>query len=295
VHGPPLLSIFSLLLFSHTPLPPNSYVCNVPELATEAALISVFSLYGELESVRLIPTRHAVFANFTSVASAILARDELHGRPKPSTLLPVPVSPTAVTAGADSGALEGSVLDSGSHERPLHINFTTAQQNCMRARTGRTSWSYDERMGAGGGGGGGYAGRMGGSPPYGGRGGRFAPGPRPTGRSRGLAAAGFGYGDRYGDRYGGSYAGFAGRAAAGASAQPARSRGLYLGSLPISASLNELADLFEKYADIESMRLVRSPPGFLPPSLSTSARLPFLMCARTGRPVCPLEPCKYRL
>jgi RNA recognition motif-containing protein len=216
-------------------------VCNVPEAATEDALASVFSLYGQLESVRLLPNRHAVFANFTSIASAILARESLHGRPKPPALLAAALD----AAGQSSGATEATPV----HERPLHINFTTAQQNCMRARSGRSVWAGDERRVAG------YASGAG-PTAFGGRGVGLSLGPRPTSRPRGQAAAAA-FGSGHG---GGGYGVFAGRAAAsaGASPPPARSRGLYLGSLPTSADLTELADLFEKYSDVESLRLVRA-------------------------------------
>ena len=46
-------------------------MCNVPEGASEAALTAVFSPYGELESVRMVPKKRAAFANYTCVASNV--------------------------------------------------------------------------------------------------------------------------------------------------------------------------------------------------------------------------------
>ncbi|EOD32005.1 hypothetical protein EMIHUDRAFT_202534 [Emiliania huxleyi CCMP1516] len=91
--------------------------------ASEAALTAVFSPYGELESVRMVPKKRAAFANYTCVASAIQARERLHGRARPA--------PFAEAAAAEAAS---GVPGSG---KPLLINFTSSQQNCMRARNGR--------------------------------------------------------------------------------------------------------------------------------------------------------------
>jgi len=78
----------------------------------------------------MVPKKRAAFANYTSVLAAIHAREKLHCRPKPPALLQtadeIPGGGKADARGARS-----------ANERPLLINFTSAQENCMRARTGR--------------------------------------------------------------------------------------------------------------------------------------------------------------
>ena len=108
----------------------------------------------------------------------------------------------------------------GEGAKPLLINFTSAQQNCMRARGGRhNGWddSANGRRGGERGGERGYSGRaMGGGASR-----------RPPERSPG-------------------------------SELPARSRALYLGSVPDTAELEDLAALIEPLAIVESLRLVRT-------------------------------------
>merc|ERR1719440_2723102 len=59
----------------------NLYVANVPEHLTDASLSSTFSAYGELESVRLVPKKHAAFVNIVTISSAMKAKDSMHGKP----------------------------------------------------------------------------------------------------------------------------------------------------------------------------------------------------------------------
>ena len=128
----------------------NLYVANIPETFTEPAVLSMFGPFGELESVRLAPRKHVAFINFAAVTSAIRAKEAMHYK------YPAPRDGNGLTEPA---------------ARPMLINFTSAQQNCMRARGGRPSqgiWAeqggggrgrgYDQRGGGGGGGGGGYGG-----------------------------------------------------------------------------------------------------------------------------------------
>ena len=190
----------------------NLYVANVPESLSEQGLFALFGRFGELESIRLVPRKLAAFVNYVSVSCAIRAKDAMHFKhPNPKDC---------------NGLLTEVAL------KPLLINFTSAQQNCMRARGGRhAAW--------GGGPGGGQ-----GESPNSGSFGRREPrgmGERGMGeRGRGLGGAG------------------RGRAEARPGIElPTRSRALYLGSVPEAAGLEDLASLIESMAIIESLRLVR--------------------------------------
>ena len=88
----------------------NLYVANVPETISDAELTALFTPFGEMESIRIGPKKGAAFINYTSIAAAIKAKENVH---KQTTIV-----------GADPAP------------KPLLINFTSAQQNCMRARGG---------------------------------------------------------------------------------------------------------------------------------------------------------------
>ena len=87
-----------------------------------------------------MPRKRAAFVNFTTIGAASKAKEAMHCKPLPGA------------AGADGGAPDSRI-------KPLLINFTSAQQNCMRARNGgraAPSAGYGgEMMGHGGGGRGG--------------------------------------------------------------------------------------------------------------------------------------------
>ena len=151
---------------------------------------------------------------------------------------------------------------SGSAElpKPLLLNFTSSQQNCMRARgeshqkysdgRGRESGGYDGRGtgrgfgrpdGRGGGGGGGGGGKSGGGGGGGGGGAGYD-----------AHANGNGYAPR--------------RHPAGPRARSAaeQSRSLYLGSVPDGMSLVDVAAAVEPYGVVESLRMVRRIRGCSP-------------------------------
>uniref|UniRef100_A0A7S4BLX7 RRM domain-containing protein n=2 Tax=Chrysotila carterae TaxID=13221 RepID=A0A7S4BLX7_CHRCT len=164
---------------------------------TKASLQAIFTPYGELESTRVVPTKHAAFVNFTSILSALRAKEAIHNKP-PSKL-----------EGAPDDLLT----------KPMLINFTSAQQNCMRARGGAAAWS------------GGVQRR------------HFDSRGRADGRERFHGGkGGFAHGSRRGDPNG---------------AAPSVSRALYFGSLPDDVGLSELAKVVEPYGVVESMRLLR--------------------------------------
>ena len=192
----------------------NLYVANVPESFSEQSILSLFGRFGDLESIRLVPRKFAAFVNYVSVSCAIRAKEAMHFK--------------------HPGPREGNGLVEVA-PKPLLINFTSAQQNCMRARGGRhAGWD-------GNGGNGGGRGRMGERYGYGDRGGGYERG----GFERG----------QYGGR---GMGGGRGREGRGLPTElPSRSRALYLGSVPDAASLEELAALIESLAVIESLRLVR--------------------------------------
>ena len=193
----------------------NLYVANVPDSASDDVVSSLFTPFGELESVRLVPKKRAAFVNYANVTSALKAKEAMHCK----------VLPREPNAPADPLA------------KPILINFTSAQQNCMRARGG----------------------------PSGGWGGGSGGGSRHDGGGRGRHGGydrGYGH-DRY-DRYersgkgGGGYGRRGeGRAPREPPPPPARSRALYVGGVPDAASLEELASLVEGLAVLESLRLVR--------------------------------------
>ena len=130
--------------------------------------------------------------NFTSITSAIRAKDSTHGK----------------LATPDAGSAQAN--------KPMLINFTSAQQNCMRARArapnGGGNWggmgSRDHHQS--------YEGRMDSHP----RAPRYPPSRRSGPR-----------GDSSRD--------------SGSSSLPTKSRALYFGSLPDSAGLKELVALVE--------------------------------------------------
>eukprot|EP00908_Phaeocystis_cordata_P020597 Transcript_32256.p1 GENE.Transcript_32256~~Transcript_32256.p1 ORF type:complete len:488 (-),score=125.70 Transcript_32256:448-1911(-) len=199
----------------------NLYVANVGESVEEAQLTAVFQPFGDLESVRLVPKKRAAFVNFTSISAAMRAgggKDGVHCRQ------PLPPEP---------GEPEPS--------KPFMINFTSSQQNCMRARGGggmgglrpdgrgpdgrggrggRMMGERGGRYGGGGGGGGargmerdagGYAGVMHGPPDgmrggyagvRGGRGGNMMMGGMPGGMGGGMPGGAGGMGMQQGMRPG---------------------------------------------------------------------------------------------
>tara|TARA_B100000513_G_scaffold186064_1_gene107583 strand:- start:453 stop:2438 length:1986 start_codon:yes stop_codon:yes gene_type:complete len=181
----------------------NLYVSNVPDTVSEVHVASIFSPFGEVESVRLVPKKRAAFINFASVTAAMRARETMHGK-----LLPA--------------AHDGPPMD--AFAKQMLINFTSAQQNCMRARGGRGA--------PGGWGQGGYD--------------RYD-------QQRGWSP-------RMSGGYGGHRSNFQSRrpsASSANSAVPTKSRALYFGSLPDSAGLKELAEVVEPLGVIESLRIVR--------------------------------------
>ncbi len=182
------------------------YVANVSDAVSEQDLYELFGAFGELESVRALPRRFAAFANFTSVISAIKARAVLHGKPVPPNLAQM----------GDTG------------EKSLMINFTSAVQNCIRARHGIAPHGYPPAAG------------FERPPGYGGGGGE---------RGRGLGGGG---GGGYPPNY--RYRGMPMR---GPSTLPKLSRGLYFGSLPDTVELSDLAAQVERYGIVESLRLMR--------------------------------------
>uniref|UniRef100_A0A7S0LF26 RRM domain-containing protein n=1 Tax=Coccolithus braarudii TaxID=221442 RepID=A0A7S0LF26_9EUKA len=199
------------------------YVANVPEAGDEAQLAVLFAAFGDLETIRLVPKKRAAFVNFTSILCALRAKDAIHNKqPAPR---------------------EGIAAE--LYSKPLLINFTSAQQNCMRARGGRPGWSAGfVPQGRGGYDRGREQSERGLAPD-----GRGRP---PDGRGRGQygsSAAG-----RRPPTYAASY-GYGG--GGGGQPIPSVSRALYFGSLPEDVGLEELADLVEPMGVIESMRLVR--------------------------------------
>eukprot|EP00966_Prymnesium_polylepis_P291393 6730722-Prymnesium_polylepis.1 len=198
-----------------------------------------------MESIRLGPKKGAAFVNYTSIAAAIKAKENVHKQPA-----------------AGSGAAEPP-------PKPLLINFTSAQQNCMRARGGGRPVpqptghrGFRAPYGAANGHDRGYDSRNGGRPRPGLRpGDRGADGevrtshPPPavsqnTARTRAQrASAALALAIRHARRA------RAARTAQGASMS--KSRALYLGSVPDSAELHELAALVEATGVVESLRLVR--------------------------------------
>jgi len=170
----------------------NLYIANVPESLNEAQLNGLFSPFGELESVRVGPKKGAAFVNYTSIASAIKAKDNVNRQV------------VGVAAGGEAAA-------------KLLINFTTAQQNCMRARGGRPAGPSNGQRGFRG-----YTDARG----YDGR--ARIPAPRSADRRAEAEGASLG-----------------------------KSRALYMGSVPDSVELEMLASLVESYGVIDSMRLVR--------------------------------------
>ena len=180
-------------------------------------MTALFAPYGDIESIRLVPRKRAAFVNFASVGAAMHAKEGVHG------CLPLSATPGAASA---------------EPPKPLLLNFTSSQQNCMRAR-GESQHKYADGRGREGGG---YEGRSMGR----GMGRGFG---RSDGRGRGggydARTNGHGYAPR--------------RHAAGPRARVAteRSRSLYLGSVPDGMSLAEVAAAVEPYGVVESLRMVR--------------------------------------
>ncbi|KAL3896386.1 MAG: hypothetical protein SGPRY_013285 [Prymnesium sp.] len=194
----------------------NLYVANVPESLNDVHLLftfiarrclrlivaftitlvsrritALFAPFGELESVRVGPKKGAAFVNYTSIAAAIKAKDNVNRQ-------------VSAPTGAESAT-------------KLLINFTSAQQNCMRARGGRPAGASSGQRGFRG---------YNDTRSYEGRSRLHSS--RPTERRADAEAASLG-----------------------------RSRALYMGSVPDSVELEELAALVESFGVIDSMRLVR--------------------------------------
>ena len=184
-------------------------------------MTALFAPYGDIESIRLVPRKRAAFVNFASIGAAMHAKEGVHG------CLPLPAAPGA-----------GSAANGAAPPKPLLLNFTSSQQNCMRAR-GESQHRWGDARGREGGG---YEGRGMGR----GMGRGFG---RPDGRGRGggydARANGHGYAPR--------------RQPAGPRARAAaeRSRSLYLGSVPDGMSLAYVAAAVEPYGVVESLRMVR--------------------------------------
>ena len=124
----------------------NLYVAGVPENVTAEDLSAVFGRIGQIESVRVMRIQGNGYVNYTSVESAVMAREQYQGV-RALALFPNGMCPEP--------------------DREIKITFTTAQQNCRRKLV--------EGLGGGRGGGammGGSMGRgMGGGGMAGGRGG----------------------------------------------------------------------------------------------------------------------------
>ena len=263
------------------PCPTYRYICNVPSSTSKEVLASVFSPYGELESIRLVPKRRAAFANFTSITAAMHAREKLHGRPKPDALVVCTETPKdSIKDTSDA------MTTATANERPLHINFTSSQQNCLRARTGRSGWSSAEDDGRR-------------QLPHGNRGSDTSPNPHGS-ESVGVASGTrqrcqsattnntYGIDGDHGSRV----------ATARPTASSSQSRGLYFGSLPAAATLTELANIVEKYGVIESLRLVRQSLlelRSLPHAYRHSPKSGLGSVARANTPSRPIahQPCEY--
>ncbi|KAL3903712.1 MAG: hypothetical protein SGPRY_011564 [Prymnesium sp.] len=99
----------------------NLYVANVPESLNDVQITALFAPFGELESVRVGPQKGAAFVNYTSIAAAIKAKDNVNRQ-------------VSAPTGAESAT-------------KLLINFTSAQQNCMRARGGRPAGASSGQRG----------------------------------------------------------------------------------------------------------------------------------------------------
>jgi len=194
----------------------NLYLSHVPETSV-AALTQLFDEYGELESIRVVPKKRSAFVNFTTILSAIHAKDDIHGK--------VPALKPAERMTADA-------------PKPMLINFTSAQQNCMRARGGgRNQWAGANLGGA-------HAhgatlhskdSRMQAMPPT---------------MHRGAHASRF-----VGCRGGGRPFAYSGHDRS--SPVPTSSRAIYIGSIPDAVGLCQLAELVEPVGVIESLRLMR--------------------------------------
>lgn len=234
----------------------NLYVANVPEQCAEAEVLTLFKPFGDLESVRLAPRKRVAFINYATITSAIKAKEAMHHKYLGST---------------DAGS--GMAETSG---RPLLINFTSAQQNCMRARGERpTSGPWADRGGSSGGmrgarvvgnndprgGVGGGVGVVNGTYYTDGRAGMagdYASEQRGNSRGgRGRDGNG-GRGGRGGVGGNGVPSALAGGMPGGNIAAQEKSRALYVGSVPDGVTLEEVAAIFEPFGVIESLRLVRA-------------------------------------
>ncbi|KAH8833614.1 hypothetical protein DL96DRAFT_1420601, partial [Flagelloscypha sp. PMI_526] len=56
------------------------WVGSIPSSTKKVDLLSVFSVYGAIEGVRVLPPSNCGFVNFMNIEDAVQARKELDGR-----------------------------------------------------------------------------------------------------------------------------------------------------------------------------------------------------------------------
>lgn len=113
-------------------LPRHLWLGNIPLKPARAAMESLFSSFGPLESVRVFPGKTFAFVNFVHAAHAIAAKSTLDGSPSPHITGPkqLVIRFQKDTAGLPSAQASNKALEAaaararseGSLHSALHIS-----------------------------------------------------------------------------------------------------------------------------------------------------------------------------